>query len=142
MNRHTILAATFFVFGLTSPLALHAFAPPEPAAQNPPDAAAGLPSTTDVANTLQQKLGLTDDQKNQIAPILADRRAKITALRNDQSLSRFQRMRQAKQVIGDSDKKINAFLTPDQQKQYAELEKQMRDQMRERMQHGQGGGLN
>lgn len=142
MNRYTILAATFLVFGLTSPLAMHASALPAPAAQNPPDAAAGMPSTTEVASTLQQKLGLTDDQKNQIEPILADRRAKMTALRSDQSLGRFQRMRQTKQIMDDSDKKINAILTPDQQKQYAELEKQMREKARQRMQQGQGGGLN
>ena len=138
MNHRTIIAAALLVFGLTAPLALHAAAVP----QDPPDqAAAGMPSPADVADTLQQKLGLSDDQKGQIEPILADRRSKIMALRNDQSMRRFQRMRQAKQVMDDSDRRINAILTPDQQKKYAELEKQMRDTMRQRMQQG-GGGLN
>ncbi|HEX7729868.1 MAG TPA: hypothetical protein VF392_12575 [Terracidiphilus sp.] len=136
MNRYTLLAATLFVFGLTAPLALHA---QEPAAQDPPAAAETPNSMIDV---LAQKLALSDDQKTQIEPILSDRRAKMSALRNDQSMRRYQRMRQAKQIMEESDKKINAILTPDQQKQYAELEKQMREKARQRIQQGQGGGLN
>jgi periplasmic protein CpxP/Spy len=133
MNRRTILAATLFVFGLAAQLALHA---QEAAAQDQP-AAAETP--TSMIDALAQKLALSDDQKTQIEPILNDRRAKMTVLRNDQSMRRYQRMRQAKQIMEESDKKINAILTPDQQKQYAELEKQMREKARQRMQQGQGG---
>lgn len=142
MNHRMLLSATLGAFCLAAPLSLHATAQPQPTAQNQSSALADLPSPADVADMMAQKLALTDDQKNQIEPILADRRAKMAALFNDSSLRRYQRMRQAKQIMDDSDKKINALLTPDQQKQYAELEKQMRDKMRERMQKGQGGGLN
>ena len=90
-------------------------------------------------DVLTQKLALSDDQRNQIEPIITDRRAKLTALREDTSMHRFQRMRQAKKIVQDSDKKINAILNPDQQKKYAELEEQMRQKMRERMQQGQNG---
>ncbi len=44
-----------------------------------------------------------------------------------------------KAIFEESDKKIKAILTPDQQKQYAELEQQMKEQAKERRQNRRGG---
>jgi len=92
-----------------------------------------------VAAMLADKLSLSDDQKSQIEPIIADRQAQLRALRNDQSLRRLQRAREAKRIFKESDKKIGAILTPDQKKQYAALEKEMRERMKDRAQQGQAG---
>jgi periplasmic protein CpxP/Spy len=139
MNRKMLVSTCLLAVGLTAPLALHAAILQDPPPQDAQAAPAGNELPTNMIDVLSQKLALSDDQKNQIEPILTDRRAKLTALMQDTSMRRFQRMRQAKKIMEDSDKKINPILTPDQQKKYAELEQQMRDKMRERMQQGQGG---
>jgi Spy/CpxP family protein refolding chaperone len=96
-------------------------------------------SPDEVVQKLGEKLNLTDDQKEQIKPIIADRQQKLQALRSDSSGRRRQKARQAKSILEDSDKKIKAILTPDQQKQYAEMEQQMKEQMKERRQARNGG---
>lgn len=110
------------------------------AAQDTPSIAASTADASGpdkVVEMLATKLSLTSDQKTQIAPIIANRQEKLKALRDDTSMRRMQRARAAKKIFADSDKKINTILTPDQQRTYAALEQQMRDQMRERMQQTQ-----
>ncbi len=94
--------------------------------------ASQLPAPDRVMKMMTAKLGLTDDQQAKIAPIIAERQQKVKALMADTSARPFQRQRQAKQIRESSDAKINAVLTPDQQKQYAALEEQMKEEMKER----------
>jgi Spy/CpxP family protein refolding chaperone len=96
-------------------------------------------SADDVVQRLGEKLNLSDDQKAQIKPIIADRQQKMEALRSNTSLRRGQKGRQMKSIMKDSDQKINAILTPDQQKQYAELKQQMKERRQERKQNQNGG---
>lgn len=100
------------------------------------NAVAAMPSPDQVVALMDQKMQLSDDQKNQLTPIIAGRQQQLKSLHADPSMRRFQKMRAAKKILDDSDKKINAILTPDQQKIYAEMEQQMRDQMKSRMQNG------
>lgn len=95
-------------------------------------------SPDDVVQRLGEKLNLSDDQKAQIKPIIADRQQKMEALRSNTSLRRGQKGRQMKSIMKDSDQKINAILTPDQQKQYAELKQQMKERRQERRQTQNG----
>ena len=97
-----------------------------------------IPSPDDVVQRLGEKLSLSDDQKAQIKPIIAERQQKMEALRSDSSLRRGQKGRKMKSIMEDSDKKIDAILTPEQQKQYAELKQQMKEQMKERRQNRSG----
>ena len=136
MQRKSVLFATLLAAGMIAPGIVSLNAQQGDA---PPPAQAETP--TSMMDVLSQKLDLSDDQKAQIQPILDDRRAKITALRNDQSLGRLQRMHKARKILEESDKKMNAILNPDQQKKYAELEQQMHAKMRERMQQGQSGAV-
>ncbi len=85
------------------------------------------------------KLNLTPDQQAKITPIIADRQQQMQAIRTDTSSRPMQRMKKAKAVTEESDKKINAVLTPDQQKQYAALEEQMKEQMKERREEQKSG---
>ncbi|HEU5400989.1 MAG TPA: hypothetical protein VFU86_06505 [Terriglobales bacterium] len=98
-----------------------------------------MPSADDVVQRLGEKLNLSDDQKAQIKPIIADRQQKMQALRSDTSLRRGQKGRQMKSIMEDSDKKINAILTADQQKQYAELKQQMKERRQARRRNNSGG---
>jgi periplasmic protein CpxP/Spy len=105
-----------------------------PAQAQSPDYAAPPTSTTDtpgrsaqdVVDMLAKKLSLNDDQKAKILPIIADRRQKIQDVRNDATLRPRERMRQVKGILADSDKSINALLTPEQQSTYAQVELQMK----------------
>jgi Spy/CpxP family protein refolding chaperone len=113
------------------------------AAQTSPAAqgAADLPTPEQVVSKMSDKLSLSADQKTKITPIIADRQAKLKALSANTSLSRPQRMRQARSILNDSDSKINAILTPEQQQKYSQMQQEMREQMKERaQQHGAGTG--
>jgi Spy/CpxP family protein refolding chaperone len=101
------------------------------------------PSPDEVVDTLAAKLNLSDDQKTQIKPIIADRQQKLQTLRSDTSMRPMQKMRKMKGIFDDSDKKIEAVLNDQQKQQYIQMEQQMRQEMRERMQNrGASGGSN
>lgn len=89
----------------------------------------------EVVNTLATKLNLTDDQKSQIKPIIADRQQQLAALKADTSMRPRKKLRKLKGIFNDSSKKIEAVLNDQQKQQYAQLEQQMREQVRERIQN-------
>lgn len=82
---------------------------------------------------LAQKLGLNDEQKAQIKPILEKEAADLRALRDDDSLRRGQRIRKARGIMKSSTEEIRAHLTPEQQKQFDQLREERKAQMREKM---------
>jgi Spy/CpxP family protein refolding chaperone len=84
---------------------------------------------------LGKRLSLSDEQKAQILPIISERQQKIQAIRNDASLPPQQRMSQVQNIMKDSDARINALLTPEQQQGYSQIEQSMR---RMRPYHQQG----
>lgn len=92
-----------------------------------------IPSPDEVVSILTSKLALTDEQAHSIAPIIADRQQQIKAILGDSSSGKMTQRRLARKVFEDSDGKINAILTPQQRDGYAAFEKQMREQMRQRM---------
>ncbi|SNS82506.1 hypothetical protein SAMN05421770_102463 [Granulicella rosea] len=147
MKNQPILAlcAATFLLALCPGVTLHAQQQPDappPAAAPASDSvpAGGMRMNPEkMAMFLQTKLSLTDAQKGQIMPILMDRQQKMKDLQADSSGRPMQRGRKMKGIMEDSDKKIDAILTPDQQKQYAALEAQMREQMKERRAERQQG---
>ena len=129
MKMHFL--ATLAVTSLSLAVPLVARAQSEPPAVS--QASAGLPSPDEVVNRLSDKLALSSDQKTAIAPIIADRQQKLKALAADTDSRPRQRRSQMRSILEQSDQKINAILTPDQQNEYAALEKQMREELRERI---------
>ena len=125
-----VLVATLFVPAIKT-------AAQDTSSQQAAGSAARTPDQ--VVDMLAAKLNLSDDQKTQIKPIIADRQQKIAALRGDSSMRPMKKKRQLKNIFEDSDKKIKALLDDQQKKLYAELEQQMRDQARERMQGRNSG---
>jgi Spy/CpxP family protein refolding chaperone len=87
------------------------------------------------------KLNLTDDQKTKITPIVAARQTQMRALMADTSGRRMQKARKAKSIMSDSDKKIEAILTSDQKKIYAEMKEQMKEQLQARRQQNAGSKM-
>ena len=132
MSRRILSVVCLSLFGLMAPCAVWA----NSVQQSDPSATA--PTPDGVVGIMAEKLALSDDQKTQITPIIADRQAQLRALREDTSLRRLQRAREAKRIFKESDKKINAILTPDQRKKYAAMEQEMRERAKEHAQQNSG----
>lgn len=92
---------------------------------------AGRPAADRVMQVLGEKLQLDDDQKAKITPIIEARRQQVKDIQSDPSLRKLQKARKLKGILHASDKKIKALLTPDQRKEYARLEEQLRAQLQE-----------
>jgi hypothetical protein len=123
--------ATLAMTSLSLAVALVASAQSDPQAVS--RALSGLPSPDEVVNRLSDRLALSSEQRTAIAPIIADRQRKLKDLAADTDSRPRQRRSQMRSIIEQGDQKINAILTPDQQKQYAAMEKQMREELRERI---------
>jgi Spy/CpxP family protein refolding chaperone len=103
-------------------------------AQDAPESAAPkFPSPPQVVQYLADKLALTDEQKNAIAPIIAGRQQKVQAALAENNAGTMQRRREMRGIFSDSDRQIKAILTPDQQQKYGEIERQRVEQMKQRM---------
>jgi Spy/CpxP family protein refolding chaperone len=106
-----------------------------------PTTTGGWPTPEEAVTRMSSKLNLTDDQKAKITPIIADRQTQMRALMADTSGRRMQKARKAKSIMSDSDKKIEAILTSDQKKTYAEMKEQMKEQLQARRQQNAGSNM-
>jgi periplasmic protein CpxP/Spy len=110
--------------------------PPAPPGQEPGQTQAGPGKTWNRdADLNDPKLNLSDDQKTQIKKLRENQHAQLQALRNDSSLSEDQKREKFRQVRQDTTKQIEALLTPDQRKVWAEKQKEWRQEGHE----GHGG---
>jgi periplasmic protein CpxP/Spy len=67
---------------------------------------------------LKTELNLTDDQTAKVKTIFEDQRAKMQALRGDESLSREDRRAKMMDLMKASRDQIRALLTPEQQQKF------------------------
>ncbi len=75
------------------------------------------------------ELGLTEQQKQQILPLLKEEIPKLQALKNDTSLSAVDKVTKLREIAGGVDAKIMPLLNPEQQQKY----QAMRDRLRRRL---------
>jgi hypothetical protein len=66
------------------------------------------------AQAIGQELNLTPQQKEKILPILAAEVPKVQAIKNDNSLSRIQKMQQVRAIHQQTDPQMKAILSPEQ----------------------------
>ena len=66
------------------------------------------------AQAVAQQLSLTPQQKEKILPILAAEVPKVHAIKNDNSLSKTQKMEQVKAIHQQTDPQMKAILSPEQ----------------------------
>ena len=86
------------------------------------------------AQAIAQQLNLTPQQKEKILPILADELPKVNAIKNDNSLSRMQKMQQVRTIHQQTDPQMKAILSPEQYQKLKDIRTQaLRDA-------AQGGG--
>jgi periplasmic protein CpxP/Spy len=135
------LLAAGLAFGAASALAQDAAPSPDAAGGGRMGGRMGrMPSPDDQLAQMTKRYNLTADQQTQIKPILTDRAQQMMTLRQDQSMSREDKMAKMKTMRDDSNTKINAILNDTQKKQFADDQAKMQERMQQRMQGGGGGG--
>ena len=73
------------------------------------------------SQAIAQQLNLTPQQKEKILPILADEVPKVNAIKNDNSLSKMQKMQQLRAVHQQTDPQMKAILSPEQYQKLKEI---------------------
>jgi len=63
---------------------------------------------------ISQQLNLTPQQKVKILPILRDEAPKVEAIKNDNSISKIQKIQQLRAIHQQTDPQMKAILTPEQ----------------------------
>jgi Spy/CpxP family protein refolding chaperone len=66
------------------------------------------------AQAIAQQLNLTPEQKEKILPILAAEAPKVNAIKNDNSLSKVQKIQQIRAIHQQTDPQMKAILSPEQ----------------------------
>ena len=77
-----------------------------------------------------ERLNLTDDQKNQIKPILEDRQKQMEALHAETSGSQEDRRAKMRSIMEDSNTKIRGILNDDQKQKFDQMQQRMRERTR------------
>ena len=66
------------------------------------------------AQAIAQQLSLTPQQKEKVLPILAAEAPKVQAIKNDNSLSKPQKIQQLKAIHQQTDPQMKSILSPEQ----------------------------
>ena len=88
---------------------------------------------TAMMNQFSIELSLTEQQRQQILPILRKEITQLGALKKNTSLKPLDKIEQLKQISGSVDSQITPLLNPDQQKKFTEIRDGYRREMMEKM---------
>jgi len=98
--------------------------PPPQIAENP---------LTALSNQFSIELGLTEQQKQQIVPILKEEIKQLGTLKKNTSLSGLQKVEQLRKLGVSFDKQISPLLNAEQQSKFQAMREQMRKRIIEQM---------
>jgi Spy/CpxP family protein refolding chaperone len=73
------------------------------------------------AQAIARQLNLTPQQKEKILPILVDEAPKVNSIKNDNSLSKMQKMQQIRAIHQQTDPQMKAILSPQQYQKLREI---------------------
>ena len=76
------------------------------------------------AQAIAQQLSLTPQQKEKMLPILAAEVPKVQPIKNDNSISKVQKVQQLKAIHQQTDPQIKAILSPEQYQKLKEIRQQ------------------
>jgi Spy/CpxP family protein refolding chaperone len=76
------------------------------------------------AQAIAQQLNLTPQQKEKILPILIDEVPKVQAVKNDNSLSKIQKVQQLRAIHQQTDPQMKAILSPEQYQKLQNIRRQ------------------
>jgi hypothetical protein len=91
---------------------------------------------TSMIDQFSIELGLTQQQKQQIVPILKQAAPQLEDLKKNTSLKPLQKIEQLKQIADSVDNKLTPLLNPDQQRKFQAIRDQHRRQLIEKMASG------
>ena len=112
MKKFTRLALPLVLIALVTAAALLRA---EDAASEPPPRERGPGDAKERLQAMAEQLGLTAEQKEKVGAIMRTQREEAQAIREDESLSRRERIRKAKKIGQATREQIRALLTPEQQ---------------------------
>jgi Spy/CpxP family protein refolding chaperone len=118
-QRRNMKKPTYLVISALS-VAVFALLAPTSFAQNAAAAAK--------VQAIAQQLNLTPQQKEKILPILADELPKVRSIKNDNSLSKIQKMQKLRGIHQQTDPQMKAILSPEQ---YQKLQGIRRQEIRD-----------
>jgi hypothetical protein len=84
-------------------------------------------------NQFSIELGLTQEQKQQIVPVLQDAANQLEALKKNTSLKPMQKLEQLKQIADSVDGKVTPLLNSDQQQKFQAIRDEHRRQLVEKL---------
>jgi hypothetical protein len=96
---------------------------------------------TAIANQFSTELGLTQQQKEQIIPILEEEIKQLQALKNDPAFSGVQKIEELRRIGVSFDEKVNPLLNADQQPKFQALREALRRRVLEKIASGAGAKL-
>ena len=96
---------------------------------------------TEVTDQFSIELGLTEQQKEQIVPILKDEIKRLEALKKDTSLSGLKKLEQLRDIGASIDEKIKPLLNAEQQPKFQEMREALRRRMLVKMAEEVGAKL-
>ena len=88
---------------------------------------------TALLNQYSIEVGLTEEQRQQIIPIVKSELPKVQELKKNTSLKPVDKLEQLKQISDELDSKITPLLNADQQKKFQEIREEHRRQLIEKM---------
>jgi hypothetical protein len=88
---------------------------------------------TAMINQFSIELGLTEQQKQQIVPILKQAAPQLKALKENTALKPLQKIEQLKQIADSVDEKVSPLLNPEQQQKFQAIRDEHRRQLIEKM---------
>jgi periplasmic protein CpxP/Spy len=76
------------------------------------------------AEAIAQQLNLTPEQKAKVLPILREEGPKVQAIKNDNSMSRMQKMQAVRAIHQQTDPQMKAILSPEQYQKLQAIRRQ------------------
>ncbi len=95
----------------------------------------------DLSNQFSLELGLTEQQKREIVPILKDELTQLQALKKNTALGALKKVEQLRQIGVSFDEKVKPLLNPEQQQKFQAMRDQMRKRLIEKMASEAAGKL-
>ena len=144
MKKQIIALAFSSLFGLGAVLASPQTQDPAQAQNTAPQANHERqwhkPDPNHQVRMLTKRLNLTQDQQNQILPILTATQQQMESIFNDSSLSRKERHEKVSAIREQSESQLKAVLNDTQKAQYDQLRQQQRERMQQRRHERQNRG--
>ena len=88
---------------------------------------------TEVINQFSVTLGLTEQQRQQVTPILKEELKQLEALKKDASLNAVRKVERVREIGNSIDEKLKPLINPEQQQKFEALRAQLRRRAIEKM---------